>query len=199
LRKSGGNGISSFGINSGVAFNNLNGSIEVDSGQLSLNGQSYAQGSGSFIVTLGGISAGQSGQLLCGPATLGGPLQVKLASGFAPAIGNQFQILSCSSESGNFSGLNVPAGISVNYSNNGVFLVVTGTVPAQIVGPSLDGTNFAFSLGTISNQSYTVQRNDDLNSTNWVFYTNFTGNGSPMQVSAPATSVPHRFFRVRQP
>ena len=199
LRKSAGNGISSFGVNSGVAFNNLNGSIEVDSGQLSLNGHSYAQGSGSFIVTLGGTNAGQSGQLLCGAATLGGPLQVKLASGYLPALGDQFQILSSSSRSGTFTALNVPGGISVTYSNNGVFLVVTGTVPAQIVNPMLSGTNFAFSFGTVSNQSYTVQRNDDLATTNWVFYTNFTGNGSLMQVLAPVTNTPQRFFRVKCP
>ena len=199
LRKSGGNGISSFGINGGVAFNNLNGSIEVDSGQLSLNGHSYAQGSGSFIVTLGGTNAGQSGQLLCGAATLGGPLQVKLASGYVPVLGNQFQILSSSSRSGTFTALNVPGGISVNYSNNGVFLVVTGTVPVQIINPVLSGSNFAFSFGTVSNQSYTVQRNDDLNTANWTFYTNLTGNGSLMQVVAPVTNAPMRFFRVREP
>ena len=199
LRKSGGNGISSFGINGGVAFNNLNGSIEVDSGQLSLNGHSYVQGTGSFIVTLGGTSTGQSGQLVCGPATLGGPLQVKLAGGFAPALGNQFQIISCSSLAGAFSSTNVPAGISVTYSNNGVYLVVTGTVPAQIINPVVSDGNFTFSFGTVSNQSYTVQRNDDLNTTNWVFYTNFTGSGSLMQVLAPVTNVPQRFFRVREP
>ena len=54
-------------------------------------------------------------------------------------------------------------------------------------------------IGTVSNQSYTVQRNDDLNTTNWVFYTNLSGNGSLMQVLAPVTNVPQRFFRVRQP
>jgi hypothetical protein len=191
----------SSGTNSVISasFNNLNGTIEVDSGQLSLNGHSYAQGGGSFIVTLGGANAGQSGQLLCGPATLGGPLQVKLAGGFAPALGNQFQIISCSSLAGAFSSTNMPAGISVSYSNNGVFLVVTGTVPAQILNPAVSNGNFTFSLGTVNSQSYTVQHNDDLATTNWVSDTNFTGNGSLMQVVAPVTNAPMRFFRVREP
>jgi hypothetical protein len=193
LRKSGGNGTSSF---NGISFNNQNGSIEVDSGQLSLNGQSYAQGSGSFIVTLGGTNAGQFGQLVCGSATLDGPLQVKLAGGFVPAPGNQFQILSCSSLTGAFSSTNVPAGMSVSYSNNGVYLVVP---PMQILNPIVSGGNLTFSFGTMSNQSYTVQRNDDLATTNWVFYTNFTGNGSLMQVVTPVTNVPMRFFRVWEP
>ena len=196
LRKSGGNGISSF-IN-GVAFNNLNGSIEVDSGQLSLNGQSYAQGSGSFIVTLAGTNAGQSGQLFCGPATLGGPLTVKLAGGYVPALGDRFQILSSGGLGGAFTTLNVPGGIAVTYTNNSVFLTVTGTVTGKLIGPALAGNNFTFSVVTVSNQSYTVQRNDDLKTTNWLFYTNFTGNGSLMQVVAPVTNAPQRFFRPRR-
>jgi hypothetical protein len=196
LRKSGGTGTSVTGNN--VWFGNQNGSIEVDCGVLSLN--SYSQGTGTFAVKLGGRDAGQTGRLnVGGGASLSGPFNVTLANGFAPLLGEQFPILSGGSLSGAFTTLNVPAGIAVTYSNNSVFLVVTGTVPAQIVGPALNGTNFAFSFGTVSNQSYTVQRNDDLNTTNWIFYTNLTGNGSLMQVVAPATNTPQRFFRVRQP
>ena len=191
LRKSSGLGTSTVG----VSFYNLNGSIEVDSGQLSLNGQSYDQDTGSFIVTLGGTNTDQSGQLVCGGATLGGPLQVKLAGGFVPAPGNEFQIISCSSLVGAFSAIDVPAGISVSYNNDGVYLI---TKP-KILNPVLSGGNLTFSFGTMSNQSYTVQRNDDLKTGNWVFYTNFTGNGSLMQVIAPATNAAHRFFRVREP
>jgi hypothetical protein len=51
----------------------------------------------------------------------------------------------------------------------------------------------------VSNQSYTVQHNGDLATTNWVSDTNFTGNGSLMQLVAPVTNAPQRFFRVRQP
>jgi hypothetical protein len=86
--------------------------------------------------------------------------------------------------------------MSVSYSNNGVYLVVP---PMQILNPIVSGGNFTFFFGTMSNQSYTVQRNDDLATTNWVFYTNFTGNGSLMQVVAPVTNAPRRFFRGREP
>jgi hypothetical protein len=196
LCKSGGTGTSLF---NGVTFNNLNGSIEVDSGQLSLNGQSYVQGGGSFIVTLGGTNAGQSGQLLCGAATLGGPLQVKLAAGYVPVIGDQFQILSSGGLGGAFTTLNVPGGIAVTYSNNSVFLTVTGTVSGKIIEPALSGNDFSFSVVTVSNQNYTIERNDDLATTNWVFYTNFTGDGSLLQLVSPVTNAPQRFYRVCQP
>jgi hypothetical protein len=188
----------SSGTNSVIScsFNNQNGNIEVDNGQLSLNGQGYVQGSGSLIVMLGGINAGQSGQLVCGSATLGGPLNVILADGFVPAPGNQFQILSCSSLAGAFSATNVPAGISVSYSNNGVYLIVP---PLQILNPVVSGGNLTFSFSAVNSQSYTVQHNDDLATTNWVSDTNFTGNGSLMQVVASVTNAPQRFFRVREP
>ena len=65
--------------------------------------------------------------------------------------------------------------------------------------PQPAGTGFSFGVQSVSNQSYTIQRNDDLTAANWIFYTNFTGNGSLMQLVAPVTNTPHRFFRVRQP
>jgi hypothetical protein len=195
LRKSEGNGTSTIS----TSFYNQNGDIEVDCGQLFLNGQNYDQGGGNFIVTLGGTNAGQFGQLLCGSASLGGPLNVKLAGGYVPAIGSQFQILSSGGLGGAFTTLNVPGGIAVTYSNNSVFLTVTGTVTGKLVGPALSGNNFTFSVVTVSNQSYTIQRNDNLNTTNWVFYTNFAGDGSLVQLVSPVTNAPQRYFRLRQP
>ncbi|MCX6926673.1 MAG: hypothetical protein NT154_26230 [Verrucomicrobia bacterium] len=131
-----------------------------------------------------------------GTAQLGGTLAVALLSGFAPAPGDQFPILTCSNRVGTFSAVQMPAGLALNYSSTNVMLVVTGTVPAQITGPAVASGNFVFSFGTLSNQSYTVQFNDDLADSNWLFYTDLTGNGSLMRVVAPLTSAPRRFFRM---
>jgi hypothetical protein len=130
---------------------------------------------------------------------LSGPLNVIIASGFVPAPGNQYQILSCSSLAGAFSATNMPPGISLSYSSSGVYLTVTGPVTAQMLNPVLSGGNLAFSFGTVNSQSYTVEHNDDLTTANWVFVTNFTGNGSVMPVVIPVTNPPIRFFRVREP
>ena len=59
------------------------------------------------------------------------------------------------------------------------------------------GTSFSFSWLTSAGQSYTVQSNDDLTTTNWFFYTNFSGSGGWTRVEVPVTSAPRRFFRVR--
>jgi hypothetical protein len=141
LRKSGGTNVSTISI----AFNNHDGSIDVESGTLALTSGSFLQGSGAFTVVLGGTNAGQFGQLsVSANASLSGPLNVGLTNGFVPPIGSQFQILSCASRSGAFSSLAMPNGLSVNYSNNGVFLVVTGAVtltPPSIVSQPSDVTN----------------------------------------------------------
>ena len=103
-----------------------------------------------------------------------------------------------------FLSVNLPAGFSVAYTNNSVVLIVTGPVAVEILSSQRVGTNFVFQFATASGQSYTIQRNDDLATTNWVFYTNLVGTGSAIQVQAPVTVTPaKRFFRavfrVREP
>jgi hypothetical protein len=196
FRKSAGTGTFTF---SGP-FYNQNGSIGVDSGTLRLATGNYAQGTGALSIGLGGRGLGQSGQLsVAETANLGGPLNVFLTNGFALATGDQFQILACGTRSGTFSTASLPAGTSLEYSSTGVSLVVTGALPVLITSPALSGTNFRLSFNTLNNQSYTVERNDNLGTTNWVFQTNFFGNGSLMQVVVPVTNATQRFFRVRQP
>ena len=195
-----------------VPLINNGGSIEVDSGTLlldtTLNGgnaagngsANYTQNGGSFTVQLGGTNAGQSGEFVIhGPATLSGPLNVMVSSNFAPAIGNQFTILTCSNRSGTFSPLNVPQGISVNYTTNSVFLTVTSAVPAQVISPQVSGGNFVFNFATANGQSYTVQQNTNLATPNWTLLTNITGNGLPYLFMTPITNVPQLFIRVREP
>jgi hypothetical protein len=76
-------------------------------------------------------------------------------------------------------------------------------VPPEISNPMLTNsasvTNFTFNLGTLSNQSYTIQQNTDLTSTNWTAVTNFTGNGSVFQFVTPVPNIPALFFRVIEP
>lgn len=129
----------------------------------------------------------------------GGTLNVTIANGYAPAIGTQFQIITNGSSGYGFASVNVPQGISVNYSNSGVFLVVTGTVPVGIANSQKSGTNFTFSFGTINGRSYIVQQKTNLAATNWVSYTNFIGDGSLYQFVAPITAMPGSFFRVLEP
>ena len=85
-----------------------------------------------MTIGLNGAGAGQCGQIESWPAASrwANPLNVQLAAGFAPAVGSQFQILAGASLSGVFTATNIPSGISLVYSNNGVYLNVDSPVSA---------------------------------------------------------------------
>jgi hypothetical protein len=172
-------------------------------GQLTVGGAYTQTPAGALDITLAGPNPGTGfNSLMVGnTANLGGALAVSVTNNFEPPIGSRFQILSCASCGGAFSALHVPPGISVDYSSNAVFLVVTGAVitPAFLQSPQLSGGKLSFNFQTASNQSYTIQQKTNLAMTNWFSLTNFTGDGSLYQFLAPLTSGPPNFFRVRQP
>jgi hypothetical protein len=60
-------------------------------------------------------------------------------------------------------------------------------------------SNLVFSFGAVSNRSYAVEWTAGLSPANWQAWTNLTGNGAQMSVSAPIGTASRRFFRVRQP
>ncbi len=172
-------------------------------GQATIGG-SYTQTTGGVLaITLASATPGTGFNSLVvgGAANLGGVLAVSVTNGIQSPIGTQFQILSCASRSGVFSAVNVPVGISVTYSNNGVFLVITGPVitPAVLQSPQASTGQFGFFFQTASNQSYTIQETTNLPPTNWFFVTNFTGNGSVFPFITSLSNTPQGFFRVRQP
>ena len=77
---------------------------------------------------------------------LGGPLSVKLASGYVPNVGDQFQVVSSPHLTGVFGSTALPGGLAVNYSNGSVYLVVTGAVtqlPPAIISQPVNVTNVA--------------------------------------------------------
>ncbi|MEJ0089226.1 MAG: hypothetical protein WDM80_05695 [Limisphaerales bacterium] len=159
---------------------------------------SYGGPNCTLNIVLGGTN--KFSQLaVSGGVILHGTLNVTLTNGYVPAIGTQFQIISCANRANGFDILNVPAGIAVTYSNNGVYLIVTGSTPVQLQTPKISGGNFVFSFGTTNGLGYTVQQNADLTTTNWTYYTNLIGNGSLYQVISSVTNFPQRFFRVSQP
>jgi hypothetical protein len=170
------------------------------SGALNVEANVYARPAGTIKIKINGMQTNQFNSLIVGGSLLlGGTLQVSLESGLVAAVGTRFPIISSSNYSGTFSTLILPAGTSVDYGNTGVFLVVTVALPTQILFPHVSGTNFTFSFATASNQSYTVQTNTNMTATNWGFFTNLIGSGSPIQIAAPVINAPQMFFRVREP
>jgi hypothetical protein len=75
---------------------------------------------------------------------------------------------------------------------------ITGTA-LMLRSPARAGTFFTFSFQSQSGASYTVEYNEDLRTTNWLFHHTMTGDGSLMPCLIPMTNATHRFFRVRMP
>jgi uncharacterized repeat protein (TIGR03803 family) len=100
---------------------------------------------------------------------------------------------------GNLYGTVHYGGIAGEGSVFRVDLASPGSVVAvQILSPNFSAGNLNFSFQTASGQSYTVQHNASLGTSNWVTLTNFTGAGSAFQLAVPATNR-NDFFRVREP
>jgi hypothetical protein len=78
-------------------------------GELTING-TYTQTKGTVDIDLGGTTAGTQYDVLniTGTAALGGALTVDLISGFTPKVGNTFDIIDYSSETGSFSTMTLP-------------------------------------------------------------------------------------------
>jgi PKD repeat protein len=80
------------------------------------------------------------------------------------------------------------------------YIVVAATPPAVFLSALVTNGQFNLSFDTVTAQSYTIQQNTDLPTTNWVTVTNFLGTGSPCQFTTPASNTGSPvFFRVREP
>jgi hypothetical protein len=79
-------------------------------GSLAVTGNLSLSGTAHSLFELGGTAAGSFDTVnVTGSATLGGTLGVSFINGFAPALGNAFDILDWSTLSGKFSSLQLPA------------------------------------------------------------------------------------------
>jgi hypothetical protein len=140
---------------------------------------------------------------------LAGTLNVVLTNSFHPALTNTFTILSAGSLTGNYASFIYPSnsvGISLTNTATSSILIVTNlttgnfaVAPVPVLSPQLSGGSFNLSFQSVSGQSYTLYYNDNLGTTNWLPYTNVTGNGGTLQLTVPTTNSAQRFFRVSKP
>ena len=172
----------------------------LSAGTLNLQGNFTQAAGGSLNIELGGRSNGQFDEVkITGNASLNGALNVTVLPSFQPAPGDQFLILSCANRTGVFSVTNVPPGLMVSYTDDGVLLIATNAFGPTLVSPEVEGTNFCFWIQTATNLSYSIEYNDDLRTTNWLFHHAIIGDDSLRPCLLPMTNTGQRFFRVRQP
>jgi len=160
--------------------------------------ENYQQSAaGTLLVELGGTTPGtQFDKLEVGGASLNGRLQVSLLNGFVPQPGQQFEILTCTSQTGAFSSLDVqPSGILwvIRYQGTNVTLVVGTEV--TLTEPVLSGGIFHMTFSTIPGLSYVVETSDTLHPPTWQIFTTVFGDGSTKTVTDNVTQN-QRFYRL---
>jgi hypothetical protein len=136
------------GGNPGVVFNQLGGTLDVETGAVSVTGNN---GFNSGMVDFGIAAPVNYGHLnVSGGITLGGALTVVLNNGYFPAVSNSFALINRGSRNGTFTSTSLPVNGTywqVVYANTSVDLVVANNL-AQLVNIAylrslLDPVNFA--------------------------------------------------------
>jgi uncharacterized repeat protein (TIGR03803 family) len=72
-------------------------------------------------------------------------------------------------------------------------------IPVTLQTQPPEGGLWTLAFPTALGQSYTIQQNSDLSTTNWITYRTLIGDGSPVQFVLPSTSPPADFFRLLEP
>ncbi|MGD0517878.1 MAG: PEP-CTERM sorting domain-containing protein [Thermoguttaceae bacterium] len=127
----------------GSVLNSLSNSGKISSmtaapGLLTVSGAFTQTSTGTLNIELGGTTAGSTYDKISvtGAATLAGTLNLDLVNGFTPTVGETFDIITCSSQSGTFSALtSSTSGLiyKATYSSSLVELTITA-VPEPTAG-----------------------------------------------------------------
>ena len=163
-------------------------------------GKDYQQTTlGTLRIEVNGTSPGsQYDQLvIAGNATLSGGLQLLLGNGFTPRPGDQFQILTCASQSGSFSSIDAPVAAGTlwvaRYLGTNVTLVLADQL--TLTQPSISGGLFHLAFNTTAGLTYVFQASDMLNPPNWQILETRQGDGTIQTVIDP-TVKSRRIYRI---
>jgi hypothetical protein len=189
------------GYNGGVATFVNNGTVDLQTGSLAINGGYVLSDSPQLKLVLGGLNPGTqfSQETFGGAATLGGVLSVTLANGFSPTNGQSFAIVTYGSESGQFASQQLPAlPITLAWQiTYGATAVTLNVVRATIITDTtrLANGHFQFSLSGPSATWALIQASTNL--LDWTpLQTNAPFTGSLLFEDAQAAGYPVRFYRV---
>jgi len=190
-------------IANGVAFNNYD-TLDLQSGIVAANG-GFTFGSNAWLnCALGGLSPGTGyGQLqVAGVAAVQGGLSVDLVNGFIPSTNASFSVLNAGTRGGTFANFSYPSNlVSMQLSNSPTAIIITVTgvnPPAPVIfAPQVVGTDLKLTWTAVSNLTYRVEFNPDLDPSNW--------NAIPGDVTATASTASkldpltptNRNYRVR--
>ncbi len=203
FRKLGATGTAS--IDAGIPFNN-SGSVDLRSGILAANGGYISTSNALINFALGGTTPGTNhGQLkVAGAVTLNGTLSVELINGYVPATNDSFTVLTTGSRNGTFSSFLYPSNVALmQLSNtvNSVIANVASLVPSVedelTLSAEILGAEVKLCWTAISNSTYRVESNPDLQTTNWTGVATNIRATSSTACFIDRLNTSNRFYRVR--
>ena len=128
----------------GAVLTTNSGLIDLQTGILSVSGNYTPASSAVLAVKIGGTTAGSQFTRLAvaNTASLAGGLQVSLAGGYVPNIGDSFRIITAGTRTGTFgsvSGLDIGNGrlLALSYDATGVSAVVVQATPTATPVPAI--------------------------------------------------------------
>ncbi len=193
--------VGSVTVNSGGTVSPGSGAL----GTLTVNGSYNQTSNGNLEIQLGGTAPGSGFDRLAvsGAASIAGTLNLSLANGFNPSVGQTFAIISSSGASGNFSTIN-SSGFTVrsDVSATGVVLTVVSVEPQLIITSiAKQGGNVVVTFNAMGGTTYRLERKLTFNSPTWTPVSgvaNLTpaSNGSAQFVAPGDASLPMAFYRV---
>jgi len=186
-----------------VPFITNSGAITVQSGKMGMRPFATQPG-GSLNVVLN--SATNYGSFdISSNLVLAGTFNASLATGYVPATGTTFNLLSYTSYSGNFASLGLPSGVvwQSNYGSTN-FTLIAGSAKPQFAALKLSGTNLIFSgIGGSPGSNYIilVSPNLALPLPNWSALTTntFDGSGQFHFTTNIMLTRPRQFFIFKLP
>jgi len=173
------------------------GLLDAQTGAVSMS-DTYALGGGTLNFGLNNPTNFGS-VAFSGNVQLNGTVSANLNNLFGPDNTNSFRVISYFSRGGTFTNFNLPAGFTWtnNYGANAFSLQIASVNPPQVVAaPSVQNGVFSYSFNAVLGQTYQVQTNSNLITTNWgndgpsIYVTN-----NPVVVSNLVNLDPQLFYR----
>jgi hypothetical protein len=189
---------------SGVVFNNF-GTVDIQSGFLAANGSYVSSSNAVLICALSGTTPGTNyGQLqVSGSVTLNGTLSVNLANNYVPTTSDSFTVLSSGTRNGAFANFIYPSNqVSMLLSNTTTSVIVRVTnvlvVPQPLLlPPQLSGSNVNLTWTAVSNTTYRLEFNPNLDPFNWNALLGDVTAISNVASKLDALTPTNRLYRVR--
>jgi len=200
VRKTAGSGTTVFG-DYAVFFENA-GTVEADSGTISLQGGYSGSPSGDLAISLGGVTPGSGyGKIsFSTPLPFDGTFTVSTRNGYHPSPGATFQVLSYPASTNAFiclSGLDLGGGILLQpqFGPTSLTLLTTAytanaSLPQLFINRTLGGVAITWPVGF---PGWTLQSTTNLSSHTWETVPNACGN----QAVVPGSAA-QQYFRLTQ-